>query len=160
MADLAALHVLGVDHVGIAVPDLDAAIDFYTGLLGGTLEHREHNASQQVDEAMILFGGGAAAARIQLIAPSGPESTIATFLERSGPGLQQLAVRVPDVRAAAAALRSRGLRVLYEEPRAGTDGSSINFVHPKDCGGVLLELVEARGREPEPGAADDGTMSA
>lgn len=138
------IEVIAVDHVGIAVPDLDAAIAFYTGTLAGRLEHRESNADQQIDEAMIVFDDASSAARIQLIAPSGPDSTIAKFLDRSGPGLQQLAVRVPDVRVAADLLRSQGLRLLYDEPRRGTAGSLINFVHPKDAGGVLLELVQAR----------------
>ena len=137
------IDVLTVDHVGIAVPDLDAAIAFYTGVLAGVIEHREHNADQQIDEAMIVFDRSGAAARIQLIAPAGPDSTIAKFLDRSGPGLQQLAVRVPDVRVAADRLRAKGLRLLYDEPRRGTAGSVINFVHPKDAGGGLIELVQA-----------------
>jgi methylmalonyl-CoA/ethylmalonyl-CoA epimerase len=140
---LQGLEVIAIDHVGIAVPDLDAAITFHTGVLGGVLEHRESNADQQIDEAMIVFDSGPTSARIQLIAPAGPQSTIAKFLDRNGPGLQQLAVRVPDVRAAAEQLRGRGIRLLYDEPRRGTAGSSINFVHPKDAGGVLLELVQA-----------------
>jgi methylmalonyl-CoA/ethylmalonyl-CoA epimerase len=174
MDQLAPLDILAVDHVGVAVPDLPAAIAFYTGTLGGVLEHTEHNAEQQIDEAMIAFGDGA---RIQLIAPAGPDSTIAKFLDRSGPGLQQLAYRVPDVRAAATALRERGLRMLYPEPRRGTAGSLINFVHPKDAGGVLVELVQAgadrsaggpaeapdRGAMPRGAshrtAAGDGTMA-
>lgn len=138
-----AVEVRAVDHVGIAVPDLDAAIAFYTGTLGGTLEHREHNADQGIDEAMIVFDPARSAARIQLIAPAGPDSTIAKFLDRNGPGLQQLAVRVPDVSAAADRLRAKGLRLLYGEPRRGTADSLINFVHPKDAGGVLIELVQA-----------------
>lgn len=142
-AVLTGLEVEAIDHVGIAVPDLDAAIAFHCEVLGGRLEHREHNAEQQIDEAMIVFAGDRAAARIQLIAPSGPASTIAKFLDRNGPGLQQLAVRVPDVRAAAETLIARGLRLLYDAPRRGTAGSQINFVHPKDAGGVLLELVQA-----------------
>jgi len=71
-----------------------------------------------------------------------PDSAIAKFLDRSGPGLQQLAYTVADVEAASAALRARGLRLLYDEPRRGTAGSRINFVHPKDAGGVLVELVQ------------------
>lgn len=158
MEPTAALDVLAVDHVGVAVPDLDAAIAFYTATLGGRLEHREHNEDQQIDEAMIAFDGAAVGARIQLIAPSGPDSTIARFIDRSGPGLQQLAVRVPDVRAAATTLRARGLRLLYPEPRRGTAGSSINFVHPKDAGGVLIELVQPPGRASDAQVALDGTM--
>lgn len=142
-AALAGIEAIAIDHVGIAVPDLDAAIAFHCEVLGGVLEHREHNEEQQIDEAMIAFHREPAAARIQLIAPSGDGSTIAKFLDRNGPGLQQLAVRVADVRAAGAALEARGLRLLYDAPRRGTAGSQINFVHPKDTGGILLELVQA-----------------
>lgn len=157
MDHIAALDVLTVDHVGIAVADLDAAIAFHTDVLGGVLEHREHNADQQIDEAMIRFDDDPSAARLQLIAPSGPTSTIAKFLERQGPGLQQLAVRVPDVARAAQTLRERGLRVLYDEPRSGTAGSLINFVHPRDTGGVLLELVQPRSNVAH--ETDVGTVS-
>lgn len=149
MNKLEHLDVIAIDHVGIAVPDLAAAIDFHTRILGGSLELREHNADQQIDEAMIAFDLDAGAARIQLIAPASPESTIAKFIDRNGPGLQQLAVRVPDVQIAAAQLRQRGMRLLYDEPRRGTAGSIINFVHPKDAGGVLLELVQPRCRLPD-----------
>jgi methylmalonyl-CoA/ethylmalonyl-CoA epimerase len=128
-----------IDHVGIAVPDLEAAIAFYTGVMGGELGHREENADQGVVEAMITFGDGA---QIQLLAASTAQSAIAKFIDSRGPGLQQLALRVPDVHAAAAVLRAAGLRLLYDEPRRGTAGSKINFVHPRDAGGVLIELVE------------------
>lgn len=137
--DLKALDVLAIDHVGIAVPDLEAAIAFHTNVLGGILAHRETNAEQGVEEAMIAFGDGA---QVQLLAPLSAESTIARFLDRSGPGLQQLAFRVPDVRVAAQRARAAGVRTLYDEPRRGTGGSSINFLHPKDAGGVLVELVQ------------------
>lgn len=131
-----------VDHVGVAVPDLDAAIAFYTDTLGGRLTHRETNEAQGVEEAMIAFGTSPEAAQIQLLAPLTLESTIARFLDRNGPGLQQLALRVDNVAVAAEAARAAGLRTLYDEPRRGTAGSSINFLHPKDAGGVLVELVE------------------
>ena len=134
--------ILGIDHVGLAVPDLDAAIAFHTEVLGGRLTHREVNTDQGVEEAMISYSSGA---QVQLLAPSGPSSTIAKFLDRNGPGLQQLAYRVTDVEATSASLRARGLRLLYEAPRPGTAGSRINFVHPKDTGGVLVELVEQSG---------------
>jgi methylmalonyl-CoA/ethylmalonyl-CoA epimerase len=134
-----ALQTSAIDHVGVAVPDLDAAIAFYTDTLGGRLSHRETNESQGVQEAMISFGAGT---QVQLLAPLTPESAIAGFLDRNGPGLQQLALRVDDVRAAAAEARAAGIRTLYDEPRTGTAGSSINFLHPKDAGGVLVELVQ------------------
>jgi methylmalonyl-CoA/ethylmalonyl-CoA epimerase len=134
-----ALDIIAIDHVGLAVPDLDAAIEFHTVVLGGAVTHRERNEEQGVEEAMVAYGDGA---QIQLLAPLTPQSTIAKFLERNGPGLQQLAYRVPDVRIASERARAAGIRTLYEEPRRGTAGSSINFLHPKDAGGVLVELVE------------------
>jgi len=136
---LPGITVLAIDHVGIAVPDLAAAIAFHTTVLGGVLAHRETNAEQGVEEAMISYGEGA---QVQLLAPLTPDSTIARFLDRSGPGLQQLAYRVADVRAAAAAAKLAGIRTLFDEPRRGTHGSAINFLHPKDAGGVLIELVQ------------------
>lgn len=134
------LGIEGIDHVGIAVPDLDAAIDFHCTTFGMTLMHREENPEQGVSEAMLRVGpaGGV----IQLLAPLDPQSPLATFLDRRGPGLQQLAYRVRDVRAASALLRERGVRMLYDQPRRGTAGSLINFVHPSSAGGVLVELVE------------------
>ncbi|RRR97476.1 methylmalonyl-CoA epimerase [Glycomyces terrestris] len=129
-----------IDHVGIAVPDLDAALEWYEGALGGRAVHREVNEAQGVVEVMVAWPEGGA--QVQLLAPLTPESTIAKFLGTRGPGLQQLAFTVADVEAAAAALRARGTRLLYEEAREGTAGSRINFVHPKDAGGVLVELVQ------------------
>jgi methylmalonyl-CoA/ethylmalonyl-CoA epimerase len=84
---------------------------------------------------------------IQLLAPLDETSTIAKFLDRSGPGLQQLAYRVADIEAVSAQLRDRGLRLLYDEPRRGTSDSRVNFIHPKDAGGVLVELVEPAGEK-------------
>jgi methylmalonyl-CoA/ethylmalonyl-CoA epimerase len=129
-----------IDHVGVAVPDLDAAIAFYRDAFGMTVVHQETNEDQGVQEAMVAVAG--TEQRVQLLAPLTETSTIAKFLDRSGPGLQQLAYRVTDVEAVAAVLRERGLRLLYDEPRRGTAGSRVNFVHPKDAGGVLIELVE------------------
>jgi methylmalonyl-CoA/ethylmalonyl-CoA epimerase len=146
------LQITAIDHVGIAVPDLEAAIEFHTGVLGGVMVHRERNDEQGVEEAMIAFHDGA---QVQLLAPLSAESTIAKFLDRNGPGLQQLAYRVDDVRAAAEQARSAGIRTLYDQPRRGTAGSSINFLHPKDAGGVLVELVQ-----PAPGHSAIGVASA
>jgi methylmalonyl-CoA/ethylmalonyl-CoA epimerase len=134
--------LLAVDHVGLAVPDLDAAIAFHTDVLGLVLLHREDNADADVAEAMLGTAAGADATQVQLLAPLSADSPVAQFLECCGPGLQQLAYRVADVEEAARVLRGRGVRVLYDEPRRGTAGSRINFLHPKDCGGVLVELVE------------------
>jgi methylmalonyl-CoA/ethylmalonyl-CoA epimerase len=136
--------LLRVDHVGIAVPDLDAALEFYARTFGMHSVHEETNEDQGVREAMLAVGDGTGP-RIQLLAPARPDSAIARFLDRGGPGLQQLAYTVADVEAASDALRARGLRLLYDSPRRGTAGSRINFVHPKDAGGVLVELVEPAG---------------
>jgi methylmalonyl-CoA/ethylmalonyl-CoA epimerase len=129
-----------IDHVGVAVPDLDAAIAFYEEKYGMTMLHEETNEEQGVREAMVAVGDSGSC--IQLLAPLDDSSTIAAFLDRHGPGMQQLAYRVTDVEAVSQVLRDRGLRLLYDEPRPGTSGSRVNFVHPKDAGGVLIELVE------------------
>jgi methylmalonyl-CoA/ethylmalonyl-CoA epimerase len=134
------MAVLRVDHVGIAVADLDEAIAFYRDTLGILSVHEEVNAEQGVREAMLAVGDGST--RIQLLAPLNEQSTIAKFLDRSGPGLQQLAYTVDDIEATCAELRERGLRLLYDEPKHGTADSRVNFIHPKDAGGVLIELVE------------------
>ena len=132
-----------IDHVGIAVVDLDDAIAFYRDTYGMTLAHEETNEEQGVREAMMSVGpADAPHSHIQLLAPLSPESSIAKFLDRSGPGMQQLAYRVADLDAVIAALRERGMRLLYDAPKIGTGGSRINFIHPKDAGGILVELVE------------------
>jgi methylmalonyl-CoA/ethylmalonyl-CoA epimerase len=140
-ADLARF-VTAIDHVGIAVPDLDVAIAFYRDNFGLEVAHEEVNEEQGVREAMLHAPGDHDGTAIQLLAPLNEDSTIAKFIGRSGPGLQQLAYRVSDVDVAAQALRDKGLRLLYDEARRGTSNSRVNFVHPKDAGGVLIELVE------------------
>jgi methylmalonyl-CoA/ethylmalonyl-CoA epimerase len=105
--------------------------------------HEEINESQGVREAMLsVVGSPAGSTAVQLLAPLDENSTIAKFIDRSGPGLQQLAYRVTDIDAISAELRERGVRLLYDAPRRGTANSRINFIHPKDAGGVLVELVE------------------
>jgi methylmalonyl-CoA/ethylmalonyl-CoA epimerase len=131
-----------IDHVGVAVPDLDRAIEFYRRVFGMRCVHVETNAEQGVREAMLSVGPTTAGGCIQLLAPLSAESPIARFLDRNGPGVQQVAYTVTDIDATSAALRERGMRLLYDAPRRGTAGSRINFVHPKDAGGVLVELVE------------------
>lgn len=150
--------LVAVDHVGLAVPDLDEAIRFHTETLGLVLLHREVNERQGVAEAMLGAPGDApGAAQVQLLAPLAESSPLYRFLDRSGPGLQQLAYRVVDVDAASAELRRRGLRLLYDRAQAGTRGSRINFVHPQDAGGVLIELVEpaASRTDRQPGGEPD-----
>jgi methylmalonyl-CoA/ethylmalonyl-CoA epimerase len=129
-----------IDHVGIAVPDLDAAIAFYADTFGVHSVHEEVNEEQGVREAMLAVGDGAT--QVQLLAPLTEESTIAKFIGRNGPGVQQVAYTVADLDEVSRTLRGKGLRLLYDEPRRGTADSRVNFIHPKDAGGVLVELVE------------------
>ena len=134
-----------IDHVGLAVPNLDDAIKFHTEVLGWRVLHRETNEEQGVEEAMIGTGDQLAQnAQIQLLAPLSPTSTIGKWLEKNGGrgGIQQLAYRVEDIDAVCATLRERGVALLYDEPKIGTGGSRIQFAHPKSTGGILLELVE------------------
>jgi methylmalonyl-CoA/ethylmalonyl-CoA epimerase len=132
--------ITAVDHVGIAVPDLAEAIAFYTESFGFRVVHEEVNEGQDVREAMLEVGDSGVC--LQLLAPLGPDSAITRFLERKGPGVQQVAYRVTSIDRAMAAVREQGMRLLYDEPRRGTANSRINFIHPKDAGGVLVELVE------------------
>lgn len=129
-----------IDHVGLAVADLDAAIDFYTRTFDVEVVHEEVNEEQGVREAMLAVGDSGSC--IQLLAPLRPDSPIGRFLDRNGPGIQQVAYTVDDVDAVGETLRARGVRLLYDTPRRGTAGSRVNFVHPKDAMGVLVELVE------------------
>jgi len=142
MDDALKPFVTTIDHVGIAVADLDAAIDFYAANFGMIATHSEVNEEQGVREAMLHAPGDEAGPAIQLLAPLRPDSTIGKFLDTKGPGLQQVAYRVTDVEAAAETLRAKGLRLLYDKAKRGTANSKVNFVHPKDAGGVLVELVE------------------
>jgi methylmalonyl-CoA/ethylmalonyl-CoA epimerase len=130
-----------IDHVGFAVHDLDAAIAFYERTFGMHLVHEEVNEEQGVREAMLAVGDSGSC--IQLLAPLREDSPIGKFLARNGEGIQQVAYGVDDIDAISTHLRDAGVRLLYDTPKRGTANSRINFVHPKDAGGVLIELVEA-----------------
>ena len=132
-----------IDHVGIACRDLEAAVARYCSVFGLTVASREVNEEQGVREAMLAAEGApAGTTAIQLLAPLNEESTIAKFITTRGAGMQQIAYRVDDIDAASAAIRAKGLRLLFEEPKHGTANSRTQFIHPKDAGGVLVELVE------------------
>jgi methylmalonyl-CoA/ethylmalonyl-CoA epimerase len=140
---LATALVTAVDHVGIAVPDLDDAIAWYYDHLGMIVLHEEINEDQGIREAMLsVRGAPVGSAQVQLMAPLDESSTIAKFIDKRGPGIQQLAYRVSDLESLTDRLREQGIQLLYEAPRRGTANSRINFIHPKDAGGVLIELVE------------------
>ena len=129
-----------IDHVGIAVADFDAAVQYYADVFGMTVTHEEINEGQGVREAMLSVGDSGSS--IQLLAPLSDDSPIAKFLNQRGPGIQQVAFRVRDIDAVSTTLRERGAELLYDEPRRGTSNSRINFIHPRSAGGVLIELVE------------------
>jgi methylmalonyl-CoA/ethylmalonyl-CoA epimerase len=134
------VKVTRIDHVGIAVADLDAAIEMYETAFGMRCVHQEVNEEQGVREAMLEVGDSGS--YLQLLAPLDPDTTIGRFLAKNGPGIQQMAYRVDSIDEVSEHLRSQGMRLLYDEPKKGTAGSRVNFVHPKSSGGVLVELVE------------------
>ncbi|ALG13262.1 methylmalonyl-CoA epimerase [Kibdelosporangium phytohabitans] len=143
MPDDTVAKVTAIDHVGIAVPDLDEAIDFYQQTFGLVLTVTEVNEEQGVREAMLRApGDDGSGTAIQLLAPLTPDSTIGKFLAKRGPGVQQLAYRVDDIEKASDAMRDKGMNVLFDKPRHGTENSRTQFIHPKSAGGVLVELVE------------------
>jgi methylmalonyl-CoA/ethylmalonyl-CoA epimerase len=135
-----------IDHIGIACHDLDATIEFYRGTYGFADVHVEVNEEQGVREAMLKINeaGDGGATYLQLLEPIRDDSPIAKFLAKNGEGLHHIAFGTDgDVQAEAAGIAATGVRVLYDGPRRGSMGSRINFLHPKDCGGVLTELVES-----------------
>lgn len=132
--------IVRIDHVGIAVYDLDAAIDWYTKFLGAKLISREKNREQLVEEATLCLNESS----IQLLTPLSELSPIKKFLENRGQGIQQIAFEVSDLDIAVDYALRNNVRVIFLESKIGTNGCRINFLHPKDCLGVLIELVELR----------------
>jgi methylmalonyl-CoA epimerase len=130
-----------IDHTGVAVADLDTSLGFYTDVLGLPLVHRETVAEQGVEAALLDIGDG----HVELIAPLGPETGVAKFLEKRGPGLHHVAYRVDDIEAALASLSAAGVRLIDERPRIGIRGSRVAFLHPSASGGVLTEIVQPVG---------------
>ncbi len=126
-----------IDHLGIAVKSLDAALRFYEGLLGLGAAARETVATEKVKVAMLPVGGP----RIELLEPTEPDSAVGRFLEKRGEGLHHVALKVPDLAAAVERLKAAGAR-LINEPRRGAGGHTYVFVHPASTGGVLLELIQ------------------
>lgn len=132
-----------IDHIGIACFDLDKTVEFYRATYGFEVYHSEVNEEQGVREAMLKINdtsdGGAS--YLQLLEPTRPDSTVAKWLDKNGEGVHHIAFGTADVDQEAADIKDKGVRVLYEEPRRGSMGSRITFLHPKDCHGVLTELV-------------------
>ncbi|HUY58457.1 MAG TPA: methylmalonyl-CoA epimerase [Solirubrobacteraceae bacterium] len=130
-----------IDHTGIAVADIDDSLPFYRDVLGLPLVHRETVTDQGVDAALLDIGDG----HLELIAPLGPETGVAKFLAKHGPGLHHLAYRVDDIEAALASLSAAGVRLIDQQPRIGIRGSRVAFLHPSAADGVLTEIVEHAG---------------
>lgn len=127
-----------IHHVGIAVPDLDAAIEMYTTLFGAELVKRASNEKDGLAAAFLRAGE----AEVELLEPLREDTPVGKFLAKRGPGLHHIAVAVPDIDEAIAAARAQGLEMIDQEPRVGLHGTRIAFVHPKSVGGVLTEFVE------------------
>jgi methylmalonyl-CoA/ethylmalonyl-CoA epimerase len=127
-----------LDHVGIAVDDLEAAVERYRTLLGIEPSHRERVDDQGVDEVLFAVGSS----YVQLLGALGPDTPVGAFLAKRGPGVHHVAYRVADVRDAMEHLRDAGAELIDREPRPGSRGTSIAFVHPREMGGVLVELVQ------------------
>lgn len=128
-----------IDHIGVAVTDLDEAIELYGERLGMPLQHRETVEEQGVEAVLMGVGEN----HVELLWPLGPDTAVGRFLERGGPGLHHVAYGTDDIEAALDAVRAAGLRLIDERPRTGIRSSRVAFVHPKSTGGVLTELVEA-----------------
>src|SRR5580765_6458035 len=128
-----------LDHIGIAVKDLQSALAFYRDALGLEIEETEDVPSQQVRVHFASVGES----RIELLEATAPTSPIAKYIEKRGPGLHHITLRVDDVAAALASMKARGVRLIDEQPRPGAEGSLIAFIHPSSTGGVLIELKQA-----------------
>lgn len=127
----------GIHHLGIAVADLDAAVETYERLFGARLEHRDTVADQGVEAASMRLGDG----RVELLSALGPETPVGRFLAKRGPGMHHVAFEVDDVAAETGRLAADGAELIDEAPRRGLFGLEVAFVHPDATGGVLAELV-------------------
>jgi methylmalonyl-CoA/ethylmalonyl-CoA epimerase len=127
-----------IDHIGVAVEDLDEAVELYSERFGMPVQHRETVESQGV-EAVLL---GVGESHVELLRPLGPDTAVGKFLARSGPGLHHVAYATEDVESALESVRAAGIELIDERPRTGIRGTRVAFLHPKSTGGVLTELVE------------------
>ena len=132
------MQLSAVDHVGVAVESIDAALAFYRDALGMPLVHRETIAAQGVDAALLDIGDS----HVELLQPLAPDTTVGKFLARRGPGLHHVAYRVESIEDALKSLSAAGIRLIDERPRTGIRGSRVAFLHPASTGGVLTEIVQ------------------
>ena len=135
-----------IDHVGIACRDLDRSVAFYEATFGLVVVSREENPDQGVREAMLRVADApAGTSYVQLLEPLGPDTPVGRFLARQGEGIHHVGYGVTDIAAALESIGATGVRLLDARPRHGSMGASIAFLHPKDVGGVLTELVQSPG---------------
>jgi len=134
------MKVLKVDHIGIAVPNLEEALKFYEGVLGVKSTGVEEVKEQKVKVCFLPSGDS----ELELLESTAPDGPIAKFIESKGAGIQHIALRVDNIEAALAELKAKGIKVIDEKPRYGAGGAKIAFLHPKATGGVLLELCERK----------------
>lgn len=127
-----------IDHVGVAVEDLDRALELYRDRFGLAAQHRETVEQFGVEAALLEVGEG----HVELLEPTSPESAVGRFLERNGPGMHHVAYQTSDIDATLERVRDAGIRLIDREPRTGIRGSRVAFLHPRDTGGVLTEIVE------------------
>ena len=127
-----------VDHIGVAVEDLDASLELYERDYGMTLVHRETIAEQGVEAALLDVGEN----HIELLAATGPDTPVGKFIAKKGPGMHHVAYQVDDIESTLAALKQSGLRLIDESPRIGIRNSRVAFLHPKTAGGLLTEIVQ------------------
>jgi methylmalonyl-CoA/ethylmalonyl-CoA epimerase len=127
-----------IDHIGVAVEDLDGAVRLYRDRLGMREQYRETVEEQGVDVVLLEIGEG----HVELLSPLGPDTAVGRFLDKNGPGMHHVAYQTEDIESALNSVREAGMRLIDEEPRIGIRGSRVAFLHPKSTGGVLTELVE------------------
>jgi methylmalonyl-CoA epimerase len=132
------MMLTAIDHIGVAVADIDATLPYYLGVLGLTLVHRETLDEHGIEAALLDVG----VVHIELVAPLGPDTSVGRFLARRGPGMHHVAYRVDGIEQALAALAGSGVRLIDERPRTGIRGTRVAFLHPSSTGGVLTEIVE------------------
>jgi methylmalonyl-CoA/ethylmalonyl-CoA epimerase len=127
-----------IDHVGVAVQDIDAALSLYRDALGMPQVHRETVSEQGVDAVLLDVGDS----HVELLQPLGPDTAVGKFLARRGPGLHHVAYRVEDIEEALRQLSAAGMRLIDQQPRVGIRGSRVAFLHPTSTNGVLTEIVQ------------------
>ena len=136
-------EVKRIDHIAILVDDLESTLAFWRDALGLELSHRENNPDEQAEIAFLPSGDS----QIELVRPTTPDSGLARYLEKRGPGMHHICLQVQDIEVMLTRLKSKGVQLINEQPRTGSDGRKYAFVHPKSANGVMIELYELPASE-------------